>query len=202
MRSFDVRHTGRSPHTGSQTNNKKWEFDMGGRVSGSSAAIGADETIYVGCDDNKFYAINPDGSEKWEFDTGDWINSSSAIDADGTIYIGSNSGKLYALNPDGSRKWDFPTGGWVTSSPAIGSDGTIYIGSNDCNLYAINPADGSEKWRFDTGLLHQRTAGTRRGRDDLCYLNLCQEALRGKSRWHKEVGVPGGRGHMRARTHN
>ena len=37
----------------------------------SSPAIGRDGTIYVGSLDNSLYAINPDGSQKWEFETGD-----------------------------------------------------------------------------------------------------------------------------------
>ena len=37
----------------------------------SSPAIGADGTIYVGSEDDKLYAINPDGSQKWAFSTGE-----------------------------------------------------------------------------------------------------------------------------------
>jgi hypothetical protein len=116
----------------------------------SSPVIGADGTIYVGSDDYKLYAINPDGSQKWSFTTGFYVGSSPAIGADGTIYVGSNDNNLYAINPDGSQKWSFTTGGGILSSPAIGADGTIYVGSFDNNLYAINP-NGSQKWSFTTG---------------------------------------------------
>ena len=78
---------------------------------------------------SKLYALNPDGTQKWAFATGDWVDSSPAIGADGTIYVGSYDGKLYALNPDGTQKWAFTTGDAVYSSPAIGADGTIYVGS-------------------------------------------------------------------------
>ena len=97
----------------------------------------------LGLTDNNLYAINPDGSKKWAFKTGDWVEPSPAIGSDGTIYIGSLDKNLYAINPDGSKKWAFETGlsedrAWgVFSSPAIGSDGTIYVGSADSNLYAI-----------------------------------------------------------------
>ncbi|MCP4882681.1 MAG: PQQ-binding-like beta-propeller repeat protein, partial [Flavobacteriales bacterium] len=96
------------------------------------------------------YAINPDGSKKWAFKTGNLIRSSPAIGSDGTIYVGSDDNYLYATNPDGSKKWALETGNWVRSSPEIGSDGTIYVGSDDNYLYAIN-LDGSEKWAFMTG---------------------------------------------------
>ena len=75
----------------------------------SSPAIGSDGTIYVGSSDNNLYAINPDGSKKWAFKTGDYVDSSPAIGSDGTIYVGSNDSYLYAINPDGSKKWAFDT---------------------------------------------------------------------------------------------
>ena len=84
------------------------------------------------------YAINPNGSKKWEFWTGNYIKSSPIIDADGTIYFGSDNNKLYAIKPDGTRKWEFATEGRISSSPAIGADGTIYVGSEDGKLYAFN----------------------------------------------------------------
>jgi hypothetical protein len=115
----------------------------------SSPAIGADGTNYVGFFDDRLYAVNADGSQKWSFTTGGDIYSSPVIGADGTIYVGSWDNKLYAINADGSQKWSFTTGGWVDSSPAIGADGTIYVGSWDNKLYAIN-ADGSQKWSFTT----------------------------------------------------
>ena len=118
--------------------------------SAAIPAIGADGTIYIGSNDKNLYAINPDGSQKWMFTTGDYIVSSPAIGADGTIYVGSCDKNLYAINPDGSKKWYFVTGGEIHSSPAIGVDGTIYIGSSDGNLYAIN-LYGNKVWSFTTG---------------------------------------------------
>jgi len=66
----------------------------------SGPAIAADGTVYVGSLDRKLYAINQDGSLKWIFTTGNYLNSSSpAIDADGTVYVGSFDHKLYAFGP-------------------------------------------------------------------------------------------------------
>lgn len=100
---------------------------------------------------NKVYAINPDGSLRWSFQTGADIFSSPAIGPDGTIYVGSWDKNLYAIKGDGTQKWVFPTGDKIWASPAIGSDGTIYIGSTDGYLYAINP-DGSLRWSFQTSI--------------------------------------------------
>jgi len=84
-----------NPEDGTQ----KWAFSLGkAGISHSSPAIGADGTIYVGAYDHNFYAINPDGTRKWNFRTGDVVDSSPAIGTDGTIYVGSDDGHLYAIN--------------------------------------------------------------------------------------------------------
>ena len=129
-----------------------WSCSLNGEPA-VAPAIADDGTIYVGCWNYKMlYAINSDGTIKWEFSTGGIIyRSSAAIGSDGTIYVGSDDGKLYAINANGTQKWAFGTGGDIDSSPAIGSDGTIYVGSTDNNLYAVNPADGTQKWAFATG---------------------------------------------------
>jgi outer membrane protein assembly factor BamB len=128
---------------------EQWSFGAD-HSSVRSLALGSDQTIYVGSNDGRLYAISSDGSEAWSFDTGGQVRSSAAIASDGTIYVGSDDYKLYALDPTGSMEWSFETGGRVRSSPAIAGDGTIYVGSDDHRFYAINP-DGSEKWSFETG---------------------------------------------------
>ncbi|MFW5499179.1 MULTISPECIES: PQQ-binding-like beta-propeller repeat protein [unclassified Maridesulfovibrio] len=90
------------------------------------------------------------GDKKWEYSTGDEIESTPAIDSAGTLYFGSTDNKLYAINPDGTKKWEFATGDSIRCSPAIADDGTIYIGSSDKKLYALN-TDGTKKWEFSTG---------------------------------------------------
>jgi len=134
----------------------KWSFPTGGILS--SPALGSDGTIYVGSVDGKVYAVNPDGSSKWEAKTAaPFSYSSPAVAADGTIYIGGaytlKSGEaqtaLLAFNPDGSAKWACATGDVTESGPAIGPDGVVYIGSMDFNVYAVSPS-GTLKWSFAT----------------------------------------------------
>ena len=74
-----------------------WEFKTGGIVY-SSPAIGSDDTVYVGSNDKKLYAINgKSGVKLWEFETGSLVFSSPAIGSDDTVYVGSWDGKLYAI---------------------------------------------------------------------------------------------------------
>ena len=129
------------------TNLWKVRIDGGSR---SSPALGRDGTIYIGSWDGYLFALNPEGTERWRFNTGYEITSSPAIGQDGTVYVGCRDRRLYAVDKDGRKRWAFKTGGWVDASPAIGTNGTIYFGSWDKKFYAVN-LDGSKQWEFVTG---------------------------------------------------
>lgn len=128
----------------------KWSFLTGGEIRSSTPAIGVDGTIYIGSDDDKLYAINPDGTKKWEFLTGGNIATSPTIGADGTIYCGSDDDFFYAINPDGTRKWSFNTGGNVnTTSAALDPNGlSIYVGSASDKIFSLNTNTGAQNWVY------------------------------------------------------
>ena len=125
----------------------KWKYDVGTSFLDLSPAVGSDGIIYVVGRD--LYAINPDGTKKWEFSPWVSVQTSPAIGLDGTIFIGCTYG-LYALNLDGEEKWEFTADSLIDTDLAIGSDGTVYFGDWDKKLYAINP-DGGKKWEFTAG---------------------------------------------------
>lgn len=157
---------------------EKWRFPMFTfKNIWSSPAIAADGTIYFASEayppresgksqeiPGYIYALNPDGTKKWEFTTGAAGGSTSvaAIADDGTLYLSSAEmekshgtfvGKLFAFNPDGSIKWKYwPQNSVMEGSASIGADGTIYFGvkgdqdPREANFIALNP-DGTEKWK-------------------------------------------------------
>ncbi len=65
----DNSNTGQSQYKGPQTNSTKWKYTTKSWIQ-SSPAIGTDGTIYFGSDDNKLYALNPTGTQKWNFTPG------------------------------------------------------------------------------------------------------------------------------------
>jgi parallel beta-helix repeat protein len=160
----DLRNTGRSPYVGPQSPVVKWAVQTSTDDVGSiwaAPVIGADGTIYIGTapyvGDGKFYAFNPNGTEKWTFQPVDYnvFWGSAAIAADGTVYVvgttdDTGESMFYALDPDdGSVKWQFWAPTLSYTSPKIGDDGTIYF-ADEATLYAVNP-DGAEKWNFAQG---------------------------------------------------
>ena len=125
-----------------------WEYVTGSAIY-SSVTLGNDGTAYIGSGDSSVYAVNSDGTLKWSYQTGDWVDTVPALNEDETVvYVGSWDNSLYALDAQsGEVLWTFETGNFIVSSPSIGEDGSIYFGSNDNFFYALNP-DGSLKWEY------------------------------------------------------
>ena len=163
------KHTGVSPYNTSHVDGTiLWKFNTEYGME-SSPAIAEDGTIFIGCHDNKLYAINPDGTEKWSYQVGDGpvysqsgtdeysgtkgILSSPAIGDNGLIYFTSLSDKIICLYLDGTKKWeyDIDTSIDIWSSPLVDEDGTIYVGSHDDfhgKIYAVDE-DGNLLYRFE-----------------------------------------------------
>lgn len=135
---------------------KAWEFDTGGRGYVSSPAIGADGTIYVGSGHGDevlgytvgvFYAVRPDGTEKWRFNARGPFTAEPAIGPSGTIYFGSldNEGALYAFRPDGTNLWRRFTRAAIRTGPVVAADGTVLVANMNQRLFSFRP-DGSTNW--------------------------------------------------------
>ena len=118
----DLQHTGRTDYAGPSTPVVNWVFHTSECIM-SSPTIAADGTIYFGTNppaaNNSslipahFYAIRPDGTAKWSFQTGGGIFSSAALTENGLILFGSLDDTLYAVRDRGGAaeiQWDFPAG--------------------------------------------------------------------------------------------
>jgi outer membrane protein assembly factor BamB len=128
-----------------------WVFESGSEFN-ATPAIGSDGTIYVASTNDTFYAINPDGTEKWSANYGTWTASATAIGPEGTIYFSgetSTGGVLIAFDTNGNEKWrnSLPLKA-AQGGPSVAADGTIYLGGYEEKMIAYN-ADGSEKWSYN-----------------------------------------------------
>lgn len=91
---------------------ERWRHPVG--IQFSAPAVAQDGTVYVTSWDRKLNAVNPDGSLKWAYTTGQMIwNSAPLIDDDGTVYFGSTDGRFYAVYDDagGLSLSTWPMGG-------------------------------------------------------------------------------------------
>ena len=137
-----------------ETRTEKWRFKARGDFGFvNSASICADGTTYIvdAHDVHYMYALNPDGTIKWQFKH-EWGHmwDSVSIGPDGTLYAGSENGFFIAVNPDGTFKWIYRHHGYMPFGElkaAIDKNGTIYTGCWSGDLYAFDWG-GGVKWRL------------------------------------------------------
>ena len=78
MSQRDLTNTGYSNAVGPKTNNVLWKFTAGGWVWSDVAVV--DGLVYVGCYDQKVYALDATtGNKVWEYATEGRITSSPAV---------------------------------------------------------------------------------------------------------------------------
>lgn len=156
----DQQNSGNSPIKAVYRGDQPWTFHTGKGVF-STPVIDGSGTIYAGSGDKTFYAINPDGTEKWRQSTGEVIDSAAALHADNSITFLSGDGTVYHRSTDPAAAaplWTFdaksaPGVGyinWWEGNVAIGYDGAVYAGNTNWNYYAINP-DGKLRWNYAAG---------------------------------------------------
>jgi outer membrane protein assembly factor BamB len=111
--------------------------------------------VYFGTNGGVFYALNGDGSLKWQYPPAGQpplppITASPAVDLGGPIYFPAADGNLYELSLNGDLLSPFPLPvGTVSdvfaSSPVHGAN--LYIGTEDGTVVAKD-ALGNPRWTF------------------------------------------------------
>jgi outer membrane protein assembly factor BamB len=194
-----ARNTGSTPLAGEYRGDQPWFFQTGKGIF-STPVVDGDGVVYVGSADHDFYAVDPDGTEKWRFRTGEMIDSAGALPADDpdTVVFGSGDGRLYRLDKrDGSVVWRFDArisprmsyNNWFEGNVAIGPDGTIYAGNTNFNYYAVTP-DGELAWVYETG--SNAWSAPAVGSDGTLYVGSCDTCLHaihpdGSRKWKRRT---------------
>ena len=134
---------------------ENWSYFADSNNITASPAINTDGTIYIGTEQGRLIALNPDGSHKWTYEIWPFatINSSPVITADGTgIIFGADNGMLYRVDASTGQV----VNGWpvqvsqagVPSTPMLCADGYIYVQADDNFLYAIDEV-GNIAWSIE-----------------------------------------------------
>jgi hypothetical protein len=121
----------------------RWRFEC--RPATATPAVGADGSVYFGCRDSCFYALDSAGNVLWQDSLGDNDFGDPVLGPDRTIYVRLRD-SLIALDSAGGIRWTIPAHSHPGFGIAIGADGTLYCGDS---LAAIRP-NGSVVWRRDT----------------------------------------------------
>ncbi|MBN2538135.1 PQQ-like beta-propeller repeat protein, partial [candidate division WOR-3 bacterium] len=158
------------------TGDTAWTYFADSSNITASPAINTDGAIYVGTEQGRFIALNPDGSRKWQYEIWPFatISSSPIISADGNwVYFGADNGNLYKLDAGtGQLAANWPvqvSQAGIPSTPALTADGHLYVQAEDNFLYCVSEA-GSVVWSVELlvpGFDGRRSAPRRAGVDDL-----------------------------------
>jgi hypothetical protein len=142
---------------------RPWSLQTGKGIF-STPIIDGEGVVYVGSADHVFYAVGPNGTERWRFQTEEIIDSAGALLAAGVAAAGpavvfpSGDGRLRAVSADdGALIWSFDAresgrssyNCWFEANVAVGYDGRLYAGNTNFNYYAITP-QGELKWVYPT----------------------------------------------------
>ena len=156
----DRRNSGASPLHAAYQGDQPWMFQTGKGLF-TTPVIDADGSIYIGSADHYFYALHPDGSLNWKYETGEIIDSAGALTPGAVTFI-SGDGHMYHFHTgqvDMSQRpiWVYEAqlrpgvsyNRWFEGNVAVGFDGSFYSGNTNFLYYAIQP-DGSLKWTYPT----------------------------------------------------
>ncbi len=123
---------------GPSSNSTDWIFGPTGSIS-SSPVIGSDGTIYFVDNNFHLFALNPDGSTRWEKTFTEGLFS-PAIGSNGVIYV-PGTRHLFAFYSDGDSPWTVPYNISSSRNSALGisPQGILFEVDSNGTLYAINP---------------------------------------------------------------
>jgi outer membrane protein assembly factor BamB len=145
------------------TGTELWKFKSGIDPSGMMMGIQAspmiyDSTVYIGCRDANFYAVNINtGKQRWAIgNSGAWVISTATI-ADSIVYFGNSDQVLMRAvkATNGKQIFSFNTKAYPYSSPATTKKG-LYFGTMSGFLYALDRTTGAELWHFQTDASKQK----------------------------------------------
>jgi outer membrane protein assembly factor BamB len=129
---------------------KKWEFTLGGKITGGLALAG-DGTLYAACEDGFVYALDPAGTLQWKTYIGP-TEATPAVGPDGAIYVSNNHGRFLALNHSGSIRWTIDSYEGSTFNKNAGALGRDYLyGVSRGNLSAVRLDNGQIAWQSAWG---------------------------------------------------
>jgi len=132
--------------------NKIWELYNSVEIP-TTPLVGKDSTIYfANASLERVYAVNNDGSIKWEYKAeSDIWNSTLGIDRKGNIYFTTKS-TLTVLSPDGNLLWELNDSrmlGNSLSGFAFSPDGRyIYLQGNSVSLLEVDTITKEVIWTF------------------------------------------------------
>lgn len=120
----------------------------------------ADDTVFIGGPENKFYALDAaDGTEQWSIEGVQDRTFGTPVVTDGTVYVAdggevTDDTTLYALDAsDGTEQWSVELiQNTVAPTPVVSGETVFMLNAGGVagSLRAFDSSDGTERWRIET----------------------------------------------------
>ncbi len=110
----------------------RWTRPLPGGIR-AGPALGDDGKIYVGCSDQKLYAINgADGTVTWSTPAlAGQVLVSPVIGQEQIVYVATDQGIVYAYtNANGGQRWLHSMGTAIRGAPFLGRLDEVYVGTD------------------------------------------------------------------------
>jgi hypothetical protein len=141
-------------YPGPSANTTDWIFGPTGAIQ-STPVVGSDGTIYFVDSNFHLFAVNPDGSIRWEKTFNEGLFAPS-ISPSGIIYV-PGVRHLFAFYPNGNSPWTAPYNLSTSRNTAlaISPQGLLFEIDTNGTLHAINPfgSVATSVWSLSTSCL-------------------------------------------------
>ena len=139
------------------TGKERWQFATEGRISGEAAVVTLDPenentepttVVLFGSHDGLLYCLDAGtGTQRWAYETGDYINCGITLDG-GTIVLAGCDSFLHLIDlKTGKSLGEVELGGEVAGTPAL-KQGKAYLGHMQSEVLAIDTQAKGVVWKF------------------------------------------------------
>ncbi len=142
---FNAALNGRAAVNGPLLPELQWTVPIGSEKIESPVVGPEGSIIFISRGDEFVYALNADGSKKWQFSRArqggngnETFSSPPVIGKDGNIYVGTQQGSFLSLDLNGNLRWRAAVGGFVSAAANVDNDGHLYVPVDDGRLYVFN----------------------------------------------------------------
>lgn len=126
----------------------QWQFGTDHKIWSSPKTDG--ERIIFGSFDGRCYALRPDGTKSWDFQTGGRVIFDTVV-IEKEVCIPDTDGQLYLVSSQtGKERWSSDLGGAVSTTPTF-ADNKLYVEGGNYDLFEVRFEDGQSHWLFDVG---------------------------------------------------
>lgn len=179
-----------------------WTYGESTESIHGEPCVASDGTIYFGSWDTYIYALNPDGTLKWKYQTDGAIAplASPTLSTDeATVYVGSGDpnkdegGTLYAIKAaDGNLRWEKKLDQRRVSGAVVGPNGRIYV-TGSGRVYCFSP-DGTKVWESAPDTAASLTPSL--SSDGTLYVGTARDgkvyainSSNGQTKWSYQTGI-------------